>query len=1358
MKKLLAIAIACAFGAGIVAHGATWHVGMLGNDENDGSASAPFATVAKAVQSATAGDTILVGSGQYAQFVIDKASLTIEGGFDTNTWTVAASGEPTVICDTANWSGYAVQFNEGAARDTLRRLTLTTIHPNDFSWSGARFGAACIETYFDSCVMSNCFWGVANYGTYAPQSMTFDNCLIVKNGDDGIHFQNGNIGGGTIGLLTVRNCTIADNKGDGILSNNGNVNDHNDVSALVQNTIFAFNRGAGYNKHGAYAPAAFTNCLFNGNQAGAIVWYCGVPTVANCSEGPVCFVDRANGDYRLAAGSAAGATGLDLSAAFGTDIAGNQRGVNGWDIGAYETDGTYTPALLSLAYVDAASGNDVSGDGSASAPFATLAYALARTATGGEIRVAQGTYYSDPLCFCFDKTNITVRGAYVVGTPDWTYSPATAETILDGRGGTTSSFAAGNTGCKLVSLTLTGATNPSVVSKNSSESAGVRFAGPNAVIEMEACRIIGNQQGFYGSANQKSQATLRNCVVARNAQYGVLFQTAGQVAYTPPVGPFTFLNCTVAYNGKSGFWNEGNSDWHEVPPIAKNTIFANNGEYGIAKRCATGGSSLESCLFYGNAAGSYLNVGNTKIEMIGGIQEDRDPLFADPANNDFSLLDKSPAATVGLDLSATPYLVTTDIRGLARPDNGWDLGAYECPVDGAPQIVYVDVAHVWGAGGSDTEGDGSAEKPFKTISYALAHTAAGGTILVTGGDYHTSLTFGSERCGITVRGCCDPVTWEFSPTTQLSMLLPTDYSSSVITIQQGSNSNSFESLVLACASSGQYSSGVYFDGSATGTMLDGCVIVLNKYGICGVGGIACDFTAKNCTIAQNSSYGTFFDSGCSGDQVFMNCAIADNGNSGYASNGNPDWGCPSPFFRNCVIARNQGYGIDKHGQGGTGGEVSHCYFFMNRDGSTRDYSNSNMAYLEGNDGGRDPLFNNPVNPYFDYSPRAGSPLIDAGADLTEYGVTNDILNIARAPGDGWDIGPYVSTATPESGVPTVAHVSPTGDDTTGDGSASAPYATLDKAVQSVAKGGLVKVAGGTYGPMHLGVGDSGKTIRGGYDALTWEWDPEDQASVVNGNGNDALAICTGADTVTVENLTLTGASWNGGVRFRGFFTGLVLDSCRITGNAYGVYADGTPEQYTETTLRNCVVSGNTNEGICYTFVGDWRFGRGIASICRAYNCTIADNGGNGMACSHPNTTNGDRDYCYPDIRNTIFSGNGKYAVYKTNVMWPDNSVWGISENCLFYDNGDDDFYAPGFINATNNIPGEAAVDPLFTSDDAANPYALGEGSPAINAGTASVAESGVNRDILGKPRPAMRRYDIGAYEFQCELGTLFILR
>ena len=73
---------------------AVFHVAKQGNDKNDGSISAPFLTIQKAADLASAGDTVIVHEGEYREWIKPKSS----GNSHTQRITYeAAKGEHVVI-------------------------------------------------------------------------------------------------------------------------------------------------------------------------------------------------------------------------------------------------------------------------------------------------------------------------------------------------------------------------------------------------------------------------------------------------------------------------------------------------------------------------------------------------------------------------------------------------------------------------------------------------------------------------------------------------------------------------------------------------------------------------------------------------------------------------------------------------------------------------------------------------------------------------------------------------------------------------------------------------------------------------------------------------------------------------------------------------------------------------------------------------------------------------------------------------------------------------------------------------------------------------------------------------------------
>lgn len=62
-------------------------------------------------------------------------------------------------------------------------------------------------------------------------------------------------------------------------------------------------------------------------------------------------------------------------------------------------------------------------------------------------------------------------------------------------------------------------------------------------------------------------------------------------------------------------------------------------------------------------------------------------------------------------------------------------------------------------------------------------------------------------------------------------------------------------------------------------------------------------------------------------------------------------------------------------------------------------------------------------------------------------------------------------------------------------------------------------------------------------------------------------------------------------------------------------------------------------------------------------------------------------------------------------------------------------------------------NPLFTSDWPEVDLRLGEGSPAIDAGS---AEGAPDDDLAGHPRPVGAGYDMGAYEYRGSGVVLYL--
>ena len=140
-----------------------------------------------------------------------------------------------------------------------------------------------------------------------------ENCLIY--GNSAIN------GGGAIGSL-VRNCTI--------VGNNARDNGGGSYCCALYNCILYDNMRNG-------SKSSDSAVLYNGRWSeSGILEKLGHVTESTVTTDP-CFVDAANGDYRLSAASPCIDAGNDAHAPAGTDLAGNPRiSCKAVDVGCYE--------------------------------------------------------------------------------------------------------------------------------------------------------------------------------------------------------------------------------------------------------------------------------------------------------------------------------------------------------------------------------------------------------------------------------------------------------------------------------------------------------------------------------------------------------------------------------------------------------------------------------------------------------------------------------------------------------------------------------------------------------------------------------------------------------------------------------------------------------------------------------------------------------------------------------------------------------------------------------------------------------------------------------------------------------------
>jgi hypothetical protein len=484
-------------------------------------------------------------------------------------------------------------------------------------------------------------------------------------------------------------------------------------------------------------------------------------------------------------------------------------------------------------------------------------------------------------------------------------------------------------------------------------------------------------------------------------------------------------------------------------------------------------------------------------------------------------------------------------------------------------------------------------------------------------------------------------------------------------------------------------------------------------------------------------------------QVFYcyNCTVADNGSYGfYSANAGGERYDPNIIAKNSLFTGNNGYGIYK--ANGSSASMQNCLFYANTNGATYSihsmYGSSYVSDLGNSKSGCDPKYVDPGA--LNYRLQAGSPALAAGMDLSgaPYYVTNDIVGASRPQGP-WDMGAYESASAGEPARTNRVYVKTTGSDLTGNGSTTNPWATVSYALGQVAAGGTVSVAAGQYAErVQVGPGHALVTIEGGYDPVTWTWDPANQVTVIDGQGVSPLIVTDGANSNVFTSLTLKGGTGtsDAGIRFdvaAGGGSRFDVNGCTIFSNRYGVNA-----RFNTLTLRNTLVARNTSYGM-YFYVYN-----GAGTTGFVYNCTVANNGTNGMHCWCQGGDN--RNATRPAVRNSLFTENNGYAMALNG-----NSSVGSYAYCLLYGNTIGTIYTEGATisdlgsNLTASAPGYSGIEPKY--------YRITQASPAYNTGT-NLTAYGVTNDIDGTARPMEGVFDRGAYECQktSARGTIMTVR
>ncbi len=182
---------------------------------------------------------------------------------------------------------------------------------------------------------------------------------------------------------------------------------------------------------------------------------------------------------------------------------------------------------------------------------------------------------------------------------------------------------------------------------------------------------------------------------------------------------------------------------------------------------------------------------------------------------------------------------------------------------------------------------------------------------------------------------------------------------------------------------------------------------------------------------------------------------------------------------------------------------------------------------------------------------------------------------ATATSEAGSTGSGSSTADIDYDPAHTLFVAPTGDDTNGNGTTSAPFATISKAVSSsTSTFNVIAVAAGTYNEtVGYSTGATSLTIRGGYSGSSWlRAAPGTNTVTINGQGSAGPANAQSMVGVFV------GPGFNAALQQLTINSGAPATTRNLTpGSAYAVLVNGGSAGGTATTITNSVIAASPGQ-------------------------------------------------------------------------------------------------------------------------------------------------------------------------------------
>ncbi|MBI5411692.1 fibronectin type III domain-containing protein [Candidatus Peregrinibacteria bacterium] len=373
-----------------------------------------------------------------------------------------------------------------------------------------------------------------------------------------------------------------------------------------------------------------------------------------------------------------------------------------------------------------------------------------------------------------------------------------------------------------------------------------------------------------------------------------------------------------------------------------------------------------------------------------------------------------------------------------------------------------------------------------------------------------------------------------------------------------------------------------------------------------------------------------------------------------------------------------------------------------------------------------------------------------------------------------------------------------GNDTTGTGTSDAPYKTLSKLQTELTGGSRAYLKGTFTGILTLSSTHSGTGTDSSLNTWITNWPSQTATINANGQGSsgaDAAIVVSGADYLTIEGLTLIGATASitgaGVYVFNSDY--LTVNHNTIYSNAGGITenlsiqsagAAGTNHVYSnnriysnrtggilirasnDVSIFNNVIWSNEGSEVYDVGIGFI----GISSTVSIWNNTILNHQNGGIVALDIGMGDGTPSITNLTVKNNLvaqttagykaplrFYGSltsTPASNFTNNLLYTANSIPIAMVGGTITVDGTSYSTLAGWNTATGYDANSLSSNPLFTNA-ATYDYTIGATSPAMNAGTTTgvpvAIASTLASDIVGTTR--VGNYDIGAYEVELVAPT-----